>query len=112
MSNRDLDKALGSLRKDLQRVQKDLGRLARGGGKVARQAGAAAHDAGDSALHTLEAEARALLDTIKEVGSSAVAGGEDVVSSVEDHIKGHPLAMLAAALGVGVAIGWLIRVRR
>ena len=112
MSNRDLDKALAALRGDLQRVQKDLNRLARGGGKAAKQAGATVHEARDAALHTLEAEARAVLDAVKDVGSSAIAGGEEVVSSVEDHIKGHPLAMVAAALGVGVAIGWLIHLRR
>ena len=112
MANRDLDRALASLRGDLQRIQKDLGKLAKDGGKVAKQAGATAHEARDAALHTLESEARAVLDAVKDVGSSAVAGGEDVVSSVEDHIKAHPLAMVAAALGVGVAVGWLIRWRR
>ncbi len=112
MSNRDLDKALASLRGDLQRVRKDLSRLARAGGKAAKQAGSTAQEASGSAFETLEAEASALLDTVKDLGSSAVAGGEEVVSSVEDHIKGHPLAMVAAALGVGVAIGWLIHWKR
>ena len=112
MSNRDLDKALASLRGDLQKVQKDLSRLARAGGKAAKQAGSTAQEASGGAIQTLEAEASALLDTVKDLGSSAVAGGEEVVSSVEDHIKGHPLPMVLAALGVGVVIGFLINVRR
>jgi len=112
MANRDLDKALASLRGDLQRVQKDLSRLARDGGKAAKQAGSTAHEAGDAALRTLETGAHSVFDTVKDVGASAMAGGEDVVSSVEDHINAHPLAMVAAAVGVGVAIGLLINWRR
>jgi ElaB/YqjD/DUF883 family membrane-anchored ribosome-binding protein len=108
MAHRDLDKALASLHRDLERVQKDLATLARDGGKAAKQAGTTAHEAGDAAYRTLETGAHAMVDAAKDVGSSAIAGGEHVLSSVEEHIKAHPLAMVAAAVGTGVAIGWLI----
>lgn len=112
MADRDLERALSSLRRDLQRIKQDLDGLAKDSVTAAKQAGATGHEATDAALRTLESEARSLLEAVKGVGASAVEGGEDVVSDVEDHIEANPLAMVAAALGVGVAIGWLIRWRR
>ncbi len=111
MADRDLEKALASLQRDLKNVQKDLERLGTSGVTAAQQAGVTGHEATDAALRTLETEAHALLDAVKKAGSSAVAGGEQVVSRVEERIEANPLPMVAAALGVGVAIGWLVRRR-
>lgn len=109
MADRDLEKALTSMRRDLQRVKQDLDGLAKDSLKATKQAGATGHEATDAALRTLESEAHSLLEAVKGIGASAVEGGQGVVSDVEEHIETNPLAMVAAALGVGVAIGLLVR---
>jgi|SRR5690554_4955167 len=94
------DKELESLRKDLNDLKAQIKSLSDEGGDVLA-----------SARATLEAEAEKLVANLKSAGSSAAQKGEELIHTAEDKISDNPWVSVLATLGVGVAIGMLLRRR-
>lgn len=94
------DKELESLRKDLNDLKAQIKSLSDEGGDVLA-----------SARATLEAEAEKLVANLKSAGSSAAQKGEELIHTAEDKISDNPWVSALATLGVGVAIGMLLRRR-
>lgn len=63
----------------------------------------------EAARSQLEAKAEELMESIKSAGSSAVEQGEEVLRRTEEKISEKPLTSVLVTLGVGVALGWLLR---
>lgn len=94
------DKELENLRKDLDDLKAQLKSLSDDGGDVLA-----------SARAKLEAEAEKLVANLKSAGNSAAQKGEELIHTAEDKISDNPWVSVVATLGVGVAIGMLLRRR-
>lgn len=94
------DKELEKLRKDLDDLKAQLKSLSDDSGDVL-----------SSARATLEAEAEKLVANLKSAGNTATKKGEELIHTAEDKISDNPWVSVLATLGVGVAIGMLLRRR-
>lgn len=63
----------------------------------------------ETARSQLEAKAEELMESIKSAGSSAIEQGEEVLHKAEEKIAEKPLTSVLVTLGIGVALGWLLR---
>lgn len=101
----DYEKAMNSLWKDVRDLRADLKAVV----DAVRDGTKERLDAAGSKVHGMAADRIANLrrsaETIKEHGGEALA-------TVRETIEQRPLASLLTAVGVGLAIGGLIRWRR
>ncbi len=94
------DKELQDMRKDLDELKKQLKNLSEDGGDLLA-----------SARGKLEAEADRLMANLKGAGATVTEKGEQLLSTTESKIEEHPWGTVLLTLGVGVAIGMLMRRR-
>lgn len=92
------DKDLEDLRKDLNALKEQFKDLSGDGGDFLQ-----------SARDKLEAEAAKLMEGMKEAGTTAAHKGEELMHKAEDKIGENPWSSMVVTLGVGVAIGLLLR---
>lgn len=94
------DKDFDQMRKDLDELKGQLKTLSDDGGDLL-----------SSARNKLEAEASRLMDGLKSAGSSAAKQGEHLIHTTEDKIEDHPWGTVLVSMGVGLALGMLMRRR-
>lgn len=96
----DTDKELEKMRKDVEALKAQLATLSEDGGELLA-----------SARQKLEQEAERLVGNLKSASATAAKKGEELVHQAEDKISDNPWVSVLATLGVGVAIGMLLRRR-
>src|SRR5262245_1040074 len=98
MSDHPVEDELRNLREDLARLQRDVAQLVR-----------ALVDAGKAEAGSVQNEARDRLRKAAQKLTDATRTGQQGVETVVKQVKDHPLCALAAAFGLGYALGKLFR---